>query len=80
VKKEAFKRLQVAIQETKKSPFIFTMESNTMMESSLVNSPSKILPQETFGDFENHTRGISSKLMRKMGYDGQGILILVVAQ
>ena len=39
----------------------------------MVNSPSKTLPQETFGDFEKHTRGISSKLMRQMGYDGQGI-------
>jgi hypothetical protein len=39
----------------------------------MVNSPSKTLPQETFGDFENHTRGIISKIMRKMGYDGQGI-------
>jgi hypothetical protein len=39
----------------------------------MVKSSSKILSQEFFGDFENHTRGINSKFMRKMGYDGQGI-------
>jgi hypothetical protein len=48
-------------------------EANPMMESSLVNSPLKTLPQETFGDFEKHTRGINTKLMRKMDYDGQGL-------
>jgi len=53
----------------------------------MVNSPSKTLPQETFGDMENHTRGLGSKVMRKLGYDvqslgkeGKGIVILIVAQ
>jgi hypothetical protein len=40
----------------------------------MINSLSKTLSQETFGDFEKNTRGIGSKIMRKMGYDGQGIL------
>ena len=48
-------------------------EANTMKNSSLVNSPFMTLRQEAFGEFEKHTRGISSKIMRQMGYDGQGI-------
>jgi hypothetical protein len=54
-----------------------------MTKTNMINSPSK----ETFDDFEKHTRGISSKLMRKMGYDGkgpgkevQGIMISIVSQ
>jgi len=30
------------------------MEDNTIIESSMVNSPSKTIPQETFGDFEKY--------------------------
>ena len=40
-----------------------------------------------FGDFKNHIRGISSKLLRHMGYDGhgqrkisQGITITIVVE
>jgi hypothetical protein len=61
------------------------VEANTMTESILLNSPSKILHQYTFGDFEKHTRGIRSKIMRKMGYYGLGkegkwIMIPIVPQ
>jgi hypothetical protein len=55
-------------------------EANTMIESSMVGSPFKTLSQEIAGDFEKHTKVIGSKIMRKMGYDGQGILIPIEAQ
>jgi len=43
-----------------------TMEANTMTESSVVNSPSKILLQETFEDFQKYTKGgIGSNHMSK---------------
>jgi hypothetical protein len=73
VKEEALKELEAVIQETKKAPFVATVEANAMTTSSMVNSPSKTLSQETFDDFENHSRGIDSKFMKQMGYDGQGI-------
>jgi hypothetical protein len=65
--KESSNKLQENIQETKQSPSVATLEAKTMMESSMVNSPSKNLRQETFGDFEKHTRGnVNSKLTRKI--------------
>jgi hypothetical protein len=79
---EALKKLEVVFQETKQSPSIVTVEASTMTNKNMVNSPSN-----TLGDFEKNTRVISSNIMRKMGYDGQGlgkegkgILIPIVAQ
>jgi hypothetical protein len=86
MKQEALNELKSVSQESEQAPSIAIMEANIVIESSMVNSPSKILPQETFGDFEKHTRAISSKLMRQMGYDGQwlgkecqGIVIPIVS-
>jgi hypothetical protein len=39
----------------------------------MASSPSSYISQEHFGDFENHIRGIGYMLLRKKGYDGQGI-------
>jgi hypothetical protein len=82
VKEEALKKLEVVVQETKKSPSIVIVESSTMTNKNMVNSPSN-----TLADFEKNTRVISSNIMRKMGCDGQGlgkegkgIFIPIVAQ
>jgi hypothetical protein len=80
-KEETLKNLEVVFQESQQASFVATTEASTMTEENMVNSPSN-----TFGDFEKHTRGISSNIMRQMGYDGhglgknvQGILIPIVA-
>jgi hypothetical protein len=44
-----------------------------MTETTLVSSPSIDISQDNIGEFKNHTRGISSKVLRKMCYNGQGI-------
>jgi hypothetical protein len=56
VKQEALKNLETTYQETNKAPSISTIEASTMMEASMVNTPSKIFSQEKICDFEKHTR------------------------
>lgn len=67
-------KLQGAIQKTKeaKQLSIYTAKTSTMIETSMVSSPSLYLSQEHLGYFEKYTRGIGSNLLRQMGYDGQG--------
>jgi hypothetical protein len=64
-KEVALAKLRVVLQETKeeKKPSITIAEYNTMNKKSMVRSPSLDLSLEKLGDFENHTRGISSKIL-----------------
>jgi hypothetical protein len=61
--------IQEFFQETmKENPSsIATTKSNTIAKTVVVRSPSLEISQEHFGDFENHTKGIGSKLLRQMG-------------
>jgi hypothetical protein len=68
-------KIQEIVQETKEAepPSIAIVEASTMTKTTLLSSPSLEFSQDNFGEFEKHTRGIGSKLLRHMGYDGQGI-------
>jgi hypothetical protein len=68
VKEEALKKIQIDVQETNQFPSIYTVKASTTTKENVVNSPFN-----TLGDFEKKTKGNGSKLMRKMGFDGQGI-------
>jgi hypothetical protein len=46
------------------------MHEHKVCSVSLSSNPSK---DECLGGFENHTKGIGSKLMFKMGYEGKGL-------
>jgi hypothetical protein len=43
-----------------------------MTKTTLICSPSLYISQEPLDEFEKHTRGISFRILREMGYDGQG--------
>jgi hypothetical protein len=73
-KKKALARLQEIVQEHKevRKPSISIANARTMIETTLVSSHSVDASQEKLGEFEKHTIGIGSKLLRQMGYEGQG--------
>jgi hypothetical protein len=74
-KEEAFEKLQEIVQEHQEArpPSNATIKSNTMIETTMVNSSFLDISQEHFGEFEKNTKGISLKLLHNILYDGQGI-------
>jgi len=73
-KEEALAKLQATIQEKREARplFIATVKANTMTKTNLVSSPFIEIYQENLGEFENHTRDIGTKILRRMEYDGKG--------
>lgn len=74
-KEKALGKLQEVVQEHREAKLasIATAEANTVTKMNLVSSPSLDISQDHFGVFEKHTRGIGLRLLRRMGYNGQGI-------
>jgi hypothetical protein len=74
-KEKSFIMFQEAIQEHKETrkPSISIAYANTMTKTSLVKSPSIDISQDKIHEFKIFTKGIGSKILKKMGYDGQGI-------
>lgn len=66
MKEEALAKLHVVVQETKeaKQPSIATANANTMSKTRMVTSPSIALSQKHLADFEKHTTGTGSKLLK----------------
>jgi hypothetical protein len=61
-------------EESKTSTFILyacTMNENIVVSTYSKNISHSDLVKECFGSFELNTRGIGSKSMKKMGYNGQ---------
>jgi hypothetical protein len=74
-KEKDLARIQENSQEHRgtRKPSISIADASTVTKTILVRSPLVDISQENIGEFEKHTRGIDFKLLRNMGYDGQGI-------
>jgi hypothetical protein len=76
VKKEkVFTSIEEVFQEHRgeNKTSISIVYDSTMTKATLVISPSIEISEENLHEFKNHTREIGYKIIRKIGYDGQGI-------
>jgi hypothetical protein len=52
----------------------YTKDEVSLPSTSLVFSFQFVLPSKSFWDFEKHTKGISKKLLRNVGYNGHALI------